>query len=202
MALVSTQKEKVEMFLETGNNVGLFEYFKSLCLPITFKYVKIFKYEYFINEEEFESLCLKAFEDFLKYRESKEIYDYERYFKYLYLQVINAELRKLNQEKHRVHRNSLEQTDEFNIEDSIYFSDSSNCFDNMNNEIVSYVLESNKSGLSDTQKEILSFYVNGYNINEISDILGLNYSTCFRELERLINKCRIFLRNTIPDLFC
>lgn len=195
------QKEKVESFLKEENLNELFKYFKNLCLPITYKYLKIFKNDYYLTDDEVYSLCLRAFDNFLKYREVKEIYDYERYFKYLYLQVINAELRKLNEEKHRVHRRSLENSEDFNIEDSIYFSQSSNCFDNMNDEIVSYILESNKSGLSQREKEILSYYVNGYNIREISEIIGLCYSSCFREVESLIEKCRKFLLNTIPDLF-
>ncbi len=199
---IITQKEKIETYLKDENLNELFKYFKNLCLPITYKFLKIFRYEYYLTEDEVYSLCLKAFDNFLKYKDSKEIYDYERYFKYLYLQVINAELRKLNEEKHRIHRKSLENNEDFNIEDSIYFSQSSNCFDNMNNEIVSYVLESNRSGLTDREKEILSYYVNGYNIKEISEILGICYSSCFREMESLIEKCRRFLKNTIPELFC
>ena len=194
-------KSKAEKILNSGNEVELFKHFEALCLPITFKYQNIFKYDYLLSDDDVRSLCFKTFDLFMKNLKIKKIYDYDNYFKYLYIQTIKEELRKLNRIKYRLSRESINIHEKVNIEDSIYFSSTSNCFDNMNDEIVNYILESEESNLNQREKQILSLYVNGYNIREISKLLKLAYSVCFRNFESVLNKSKIFLMNKMPELF-
>ncbi len=195
------KKSEVEKIMKNGNEVELFKHFEALCLPITFKYSNTLKFDYLLNDDEIRDLCFKTFDLFLKNLKVKEVYNYDNYFKYLYIQIIKDEIRKLNRTKHRINRDSIDVNDNLNIEDSIQFSITSNCFDNMNDEIVSFILESEESELTNREREILSLYVNGYNIREISKFLKLAYSVCFRSFESLIEKSKNFLMIKIPELF-
>lgn len=192
----------IEELLKEKNYNQLITELSAKCLPITLKYLKIFKKDYCIEKDEMNTYLFQALENLIKYRKDKKIYDIERYFKYLYLQVLRGELRRLNLPKHRLNRNSLSINESINIEESFY-SSSDNDIPNINqkDELVQFVLSNKNSNLTNNEKEILSLFVNGFNLKEIADILDVCYSSLFRQFKNIIDKCRQFLKKTVPDLF-
>lgn len=195
-------KVTIEELLKEKNYNQLITELGSRCLPITLKYLKIFKKDYCIEKDEMNTYLFQALENLIKYQKDKKIYDIERYFKYLYLQVLRGELRRLNLPKHRLNRNLLSINESINIDESFYVScDNDFSKTNKNDEIVKFVLSNKNSNLTNNEKEILSLFVNGFNLKEIADILNICYSSLFRQFKNIIDKCRQFLKKTIPDLF-
>lgn len=185
---------------DKGLDEQLLSYFEGLTLPITLQYYSLFRKDFAVSFEELRNLVVAAFQKFLEARAKRTIYDIDRYFKYLYIQTLKNEIRRLRSQREVFNRKAMESAYfELSI-DRVPGGDDSCNSTVYNDELVSLLIEDENSKLTPREKEVLFLYSRNYSLKEIAELLGLCYSVVFRYIKSTISKARDYINNNFEDL--
>lgn len=179
----------------------LYTYAERITIPITLKYASILRNSA-INYTDLRNLVTTTFYIVLT-EANRDVINFSNYFKYLYINTVKYEIRKQFNGERQLHNYAMKGS--ALIEDDNLVSANENSQKEIkksieSSEIVDQVVSDNRSFLTKREKEILIYYVNGFDIKSIAEKEQINYYTVYKHLQNSLRKCQEYINTYLTDI--
>jgi len=199
---INKRNEEIDnlyLLAKLGSESSLNELLEELIessISITYSYKKSLSYRIDIDISDLKGILYQTFNHFMSLENF--FVNCENFFKFIYMRDINQYLRKKYvQEESKIKENAQNDLNSDNLTlDELNHNDYKS-----DDEIVNIILKDPRSNINEKDKVIIELILLQYTIKEIAKEINLCYSVTFRRVKKVLNKCELYIKNYLPDIF-